>query len=42
MADAWDRYTAFESFEKREGVDMSEFVADWENEYYKMEVAGCQ
>ena len=42
MADAWDRYTAFESFEKKEGVDMSEFVADWENEYYKMEVAGCQ
>ena len=42
MADAWDRYTAFESFEKKEGVEMSEFVADWENEYYKMEVAGCK
>ena len=42
MADAWDRYTAFESFEKREGVEMSEFVADWENEYYKMEAAGCK
>ena len=42
MADAWDRYTAFESFEKKEGVEMSEFVADWENEYYKMEAAGCK
>ena len=42
MADAWDKYVAFETFKKKESEDMSGFIADWENEYYKMEAAGCQ
>ena len=42
MADAWDKYVAFETFKKKNGEGMSEFIADWENEYYKMEAAGCK
>ena len=42
MADAWDKYVAFENYKKKDGEEMSEFVADWENEYYKMEAGGCQ
>ena len=39
MADAWDKYVAFENYKKKDSEEMSEFVADWENEYYKMEAA---
>ena len=42
MADAWDKYIAFETFKKKDDEEMSVFIADWENEYYKMEDAGCQ
>ena len=42
MADAWEKYVAFENQKKKDGEEMSEFVADWENEYYKMEAGGCQ
>ena len=42
MADALDKYVAFETLKKENGEGMSEFIADWENEYYKMEAAGCQ
>ena len=42
MADAWDKYIAFEAIEKKEEEDIIEFIADWENGYYKMEAAGCQ
>ena len=42
MADAWDKYIAFEAIEKKEEEDIIKFIADWENGYYKMEAAGCQ
>ena len=36
MADAWDKFCEFSYFVKRSEQSMSEFIAEWENCYFKM------
>ena len=41
MADAWDRFSEFSSFVRKKEVKMSDFVADWQNCYYRAKKVGC-
>ena len=41
MADAWDKFCEFSYFIKKPEQTMPEFIAEWENCYYKMKNADC-
>ena len=41
MADAWDKFGDFNSFTRKQTQSMGEFIADWENCYYKAKTVGC-
>jgi hypothetical protein len=42
MADAWDRFCEFSYFSKKPEQSMQEFIAEWENCYYKMKNVECE
>ena len=42
MADAWDKFCEFSHFVKASGQTMSEFIAEWENCYFKMKNVQCE
>ena len=42
MADAWDKFCEFSYFVKRSEQSMSEFIAEWENCYFKMKNVQCE
>ena len=41
MADAWDKFSEFSCFNKKSDQSMSDFIAEWENCYYKLKKVGC-
>ena len=41
LADAWDKFCDFSYFYKKPEQSMSDFIADWENCYYKMKNNDC-
>ena len=42
MADAWDKFCAFNSLTKKPDQDMDIFIAEWENSYHKAKKVGCE
>ena len=42
MADAWEKYISFEKFRCDEKTAIKQFIADWEDQYYKLKNVGCE
>ena len=42
MADAWEKFCEFSNFHKKPDQTMFEFIAEWENCYFKMKNAECE
>ena len=42
MGDSFEKYLAFERCRRKKGQRVQEFLADWENTYAKVKVAGCE
>ena len=42
MADAWDKFCQFSQFVKKSDQAMSDFLAEFENYYFKMKKVGCE
>jgi hypothetical protein len=42
MADAWDKFGEFSGFTRKRDVAMGDFIADWDNCYYKAQKVGCE
>ena len=42
MADAWDKFVNFTSFTKKPEQQMEIFIAEWENNYHKAKLVGCE
>ena len=42
MADAWDKFSEFNSFVKKPDQAMEIFIAEWMNRYHKAKKVGCE
>ena len=42
MADAWEKYILFEKSKYEGKIPLKQFIAEWENTYYKMKKVDCE